>query len=452
MGDQKKKLSQRRRGAKFLFNIPSLLFAPLRLCVSFFFILFFNCMPVNIHAQYFYMPPLVSIIDNVPDIVSRAAVLVDAETGALIYSKNGDDGIPPASLTKLMTMHLVMKEIEEGRASYDEIVPITEESWAQRQPPQSSLMFLEPGQTVTLREILLGLAVASGNDAAVAAALRVKPNMNEFAALMTEEARRMGLTVTRFSESSGYSPLNITTANEFAYFCYQYLKLHPESIKDFHSVPEISYPHEENIRESKRNNFNTITQYNRNTLLRRFEGVDGLKTGFIPESGYNIALTAQREQTRFILVILGAPSQRGGSRIREADGMRLLTWAFKNFKTVRQKIEPLENVRLWKGKKNKAQITIGRGQIAPETPPKDAHNELYAAFTSPVNRGDNISYEVVINGNLIAPLAKGHPVGHLVISDEYGELHRALLVTAEAYERGNVFKRIWHSFLLLFNK
>ena len=172
-----------------------------------------------VHAQYFYTPQLlVPYVETAPVVNSHAAVLIDAATGALLYSKNPYEEISPASLTKLMTMHLVMKEIEEGRASYDEIIPVTEQSWALRQPPRSSLMFLAPGQIVTLREIMLGLAVSSGNDAAVAAALRLAPTMEDFAHLMTMEARRMGLFVTRFVESSGISEYNMTTAEEFALF------------------------------------------------------------------------------------------------------------------------------------------------------------------------------------------------------------------------------------------
>jgi len=412
--------------------------APSCLRVKLILLTFVICLPINISAQYFSTPELlVPLVENAPNIVSRAAVMVDAETGALLYFKNGDDEIPPASLTKLMTMYLVMNEIREGRASYDEIIPITEESWAQRQPLQSSLMFLEPGQIVTLREILLGLAVASGNDAAVAAAFRVTPDMDEFAKLMTMQARRMGLKVTRFAESSGYSSQNMTTANEFAFFCYQYIKLNPDSMKNFHSILEFSYPLEKNVRERRKDSFSTITQTNRNTLLGKFEGVDGLKTGFIPESGYNIALTAKRDQTRFILVLLGAPSQRGGSRIREEDGFRLLSWAFENFKTVSAKTIELDDVQLWKGKEKSVKLALNSEKLI---------------FTSPLDRADELYYETVIDGTLVAPLAKDHPVGCLVISDQFGELHRERLVTAASYEKGNILKNIWHSVVLLFKK
>ena len=402
--------------------------------------------PAYLCAQIFPAPQLLApYMDSAPEIVSRSAVLIDAHTGTLLFSKNPDEEIPPASLTKIMTMHLLMKAIEEGRASYDELIPITVESWARSQPPRSSLMFLEPGQAVTLREIMLGLAVSSGNDAAVAAALRLAPSMEAFAGMMTEEAHRMGLTVTRFTEASGISEENMTTAYEYTLFSRKYLQLHPHSLKDFHSVVTFTFPLAENMPDNmpaaRKERFVTYTQYNQNALLITFPGVDGLKTGFIFESGYNIALTANRDDTRFILVILGAPNISGGARIRNEDGTNLLSWAFENFKTVRPdaaRIEEIcaDSVKLWKGKANTVDLKLTQE----------------VDFTAPAGRAKELKYEVEIPDNLIAPLPAGYQAGYLVISDDEGELFRAPLVTAAACEKGNFFKRLWHSIVLLFRK
>jgi D-alanyl-D-alanine carboxypeptidase (penicillin-binding protein 5/6) len=388
---------------------------------------------------------LVPYLADAPEIVSQAAVLLDAETGTVLYSKNPHDEISPASLTKLMTIHLVLKEVSAGRASLDEVVPITTESWALRQPPRSSLMFLAPGQTVTLKEILLGLAVPSGNDAAVAAALRIAPSVSDFALMMTMEARRMGFIKTRFVEASGISEENMTTAAEFATFCREYLRLYPWALAQFHSVREFAYPTADNVAAAFRNDPKTIVQANRNSLLRTFPGVDGLKTGYIDEAGYNIALTAQRNGTRFLAVILGAPAQRGGDHIRDRDGERLLSWAFENFKTVRPQISPPEPVRLWKGKDKSVELKIeeSAGLINP------------LAFTAPFNRAGiaaaaDLRIAVETNDPLIAPLPAAYPVGWLVISDDQGELHRVRLLTARAYQKGNIFKRFWHSIKLFF--
>jgi len=396
----------------------------------------------GIYAQFTAPAELSFYLENPPEIVSRAAVLIDIHTGTLLYSKNRNLQIPPASLTKLMTMHLVLKEIDQGRASFDELVTITAESWAQNQPPRSSLMFLEPGQIVTLREILTGLAVVSGNDAAVAAALRIAPTVKDFVALMNEEARSIGMNVTRFTEPAGISADNTITAAEFALFCRQYVTQHPYALKDFHSVLDFAYPVAANIPQGRQRRSNTIVQNNQNVLLRTFPGVDGLKTGFIYASGYNIALTAERNQTRFILVLLGAPSQRGGSRIRAEDSMRLLTWAFENFKTIRPEIKDIENalqsqqVQLWKGKEKTAELKLA---ASPD-------------FTAHSSRADFLKYEVVVPEILTAPLPEGYHAGYLYITDDQGELSRVPLITSRSYEQANIFRRLWHSLLILFKK
>ncbi|MCL1960084.1 MAG: D-alanyl-D-alanine carboxypeptidase [Spirochaetes bacterium] len=395
--------------------------------------LFFAFIPYFLSAQYFSTPPLlVPYTANAPEILSKAAVLIDAHTGVLLYSKNPYEEIPPASLTKLMTMHIAMSEIDAGRASWDEIVPVTVQSWARSQPPRSSLMFLAPGQIVTLRELMLGMAIPSGNDAAVAVALRFAPTVEVFASNMTSEARRMGLNVTRFTEASGISEYNMTTAEEFAFFCRQYVRLHPQALIEFHSVKEFSYPMAANVSQAFRNNPQTITQENRNNLLKTFPGVDGLKTGYIDESGYNIALTAERNQTRFILITMGADN----SRNRDIDGMHLLSWAFDNFKTIRPETGDIERPRLWKGRADYVELKLAG---APD-------------FTSPFDRANTLVIEYLIQEPLIAPLKQDAATGYLVISDEYGELNRVPLLTAREYEKGNIFKRIWHSILLLFRK
>ena len=208
--------------------------------------------------------------------------------------------------------------------------------------------------------------------------------------------------------------------------------MHPASLKDFHSVEVFAYPVADNVAEAFRNNPRTIVQNNRNNLLRTFPGVDGLKTGYIDESGYNIALTAERDNTRFISVTLGAES----TRMRDLDGYRLLSWAFENFKTVRPVTGKIESQRLWKGMANTAELILIDS----------------VDFTSPLNRANTLSFETFIPQPLIAPLSAGTLAGYYIISDEYGELHRVPLITVQTYEKGNIFKRIWHSILLLFKR
>jgi D-alanyl-D-alanine carboxypeptidase (penicillin-binding protein 5/6) len=373
---------------------------------------------------------------DAPELVSQSAALMDAATGTVLYAKNPDQVIPPASLTKLMTMHIIFQEAAAGGISLDETISPPRESWAVNQPPRSSLMFLAGGQRLSLRELLLGLAVSSGNDAAVAAALRFAPTVRDFTALMNSEARRLGLLKTRFAEPSGVSEANSTTAGEFIRFCREYIRLHPESLRDFHSVPDFAYPQAENLGPAFRDNPQTIIQSNRNNLLKTFPGVDGLKTGYIDEAGYNIALTAERKGTRFILVILGAPARPGGDRIRDAEGEQLLSWAFDTFKTIRPVIGEPEPARLWKG----AADWI---RLVPAEP---------AEFTAPTDRGNSLWLSTELQDPLIAPIPEAYPLGSLIISDERGELRRIPLLSAEEYRQGGFFKRLRDSIRLFFRR
>jgi D-alanyl-D-alanine carboxypeptidase (penicillin-binding protein 5/6) len=359
---------------------------------------------------------------------------MDAETGTVVYEKNADEPIPPASLTQLMTAYLALREVQAGRASLDETMPPPRESWAVNQPPRSSLMFLAAGQQVSLRELLLGMAIPSGNDAAVAVALRFAPSVAEFVAMMNQEARDLGLRETRFTEPSGISEENITTAREFALFCRRYIALYPESLAEFHSVPEFAYPKAENVAEQYRGKPGTIVQGNHNTLLKDFPGTDGLKTGYIDEAGYNIALTAQREGTRFILVLLGASAAWGGDRQRDRDGRNLLSWAFEQYRTIRPLFPEPEPVRLWKGLRKEARLVIA-GE---------------PGFTGRRDRGRQLYLTTEIADPLIAPLAAGETLGTFILSDDQGELRRLPLLAAENYEAGGFFRRLWDSIRLFF--
>jgi D-alanyl-D-alanine carboxypeptidase (penicillin-binding protein 5/6) len=253
--------------------------------------------------------------------------------------------------------------------------------------------------------------------------------------MMNREARALGMTKTHFVEPSGISEYNMTTAREFAQFCRFYIRNYPETLQDYHSVRVFPYPRAENVMESQRRRPGTIFWENSNRLLNDFEGVDGLKTGYIDESGYHIALTAERSETRFIVVILGTPRQ-GGTQLRNTEGRRLLTWAFENYKTVRPQAPELEKLRIWKGKVN----YVG---VSPDE---------VLDFTSRVNRALSFEYRTEIFDTLIAPLPIGSLVGNLIFYDDEGELHRVPLVTTEEVVAGGFFKRLFDSIRLFFTK
>ena len=275
--------------------------------------------------------PVVSADLNV---YAGSAILVDAANGCVIYEKNADEVIPPASLTKLFVMYVVFQELAAGHCTLDDVVPLPERSWAINLPRDASLMFLGQGQIVTLRELMTGLAVASGNDAAIAIAAYITGDTASFVARMNEEAQKLGLAHTYFEEPSGYSEHNKTTARELATFAQVYVSRYPEAIRDFHSVREIRYPLQKNLApwEKDKGDSAAVRQFNTNALLRTLDGCDGIKTGFIYESGFNLALTAERNGVRFISVTMRGPgSSAAGKRFRELDGETMMNWAFARF-------------------------------------------------------------------------------------------------------------------------
>ena len=275
-----------------------------------------------------------------------AAILIDVSNGDIIYEKNADKIIPPASMTKLFSMYVVEQEVAVGRLNYSDIIPLPPECWACNMPPHSSLMFLGKGQIVTLEELLLGLSICSGNDAAYALAYAVCGSMEDFVEQMNQAALDAGLTHTHFIESSGYSEQNVTTAREMAAFCRLYILEHPDSLRRFHSVPSFTYPKEKNMAPGDRYGAQDwsnglpekitmgITQENTNPLLGKLTGCDGLKTGFIEESGYNLALTVARDGTRFLSVTMGGKGKttKEGQSGRVADGTALMETAFGIFR------------------------------------------------------------------------------------------------------------------------
>ncbi len=367
-----------------------------------------------------------------PALKARSAILLDFATGAVLYEKNADTEWPPASLTKLFTLHLVYEGIRDGSIRPDDPVDIPDEAWAARMPG-SSLMFLEPGQRVTVAELMKGLAVCSGNDAAVALACHVAGSVPAFVRRMNEEAVQMGLTRLRFVDPSGLDGRNRITAREFARFCLQYLQLNPQSLRELHSVPEMSYPLAHNRPPGRPSSTNTIHQVNTNGLLFLRDGVDGLKTGYIEESGYNVALTARSGGMRLVGVCLGGPggSYREGNRLRNQDGLALLDYGFRNFVDVFPRVPELPPVRVWQSRSR----ALG---VAPHEAP---------VVTVPRALLASLSQSVRLPASVQAPVAKGSRIGEIVYIAGGREVGRAPLVAAGDVPQGGPFIRLRDSVL-----
>lgn len=269
------------------------------------------------------------------DVAAGSAIIVDTATGSILYEKNADEPVPPASLTKIVEMYVIFQAVQRGEAALDDVVDLPPQSWAANLPSDASRMGLAEGEHVTLRELLLGLAIASGNDASIACALHIAGGMEEFVRRMNAAVQELGLTRTHFVESSGYSADNVTTAREFATFALAYIQRFPFALREFHSRESLSYPLRRNMSEAElasgRNL--TYTQKNTNKLLGQLKGCDGLKTGFIEESGYNISVTAEQNGTRFLAVTLRGPGKgtAEGNKYRVEDNLKLFNYAFSSF-------------------------------------------------------------------------------------------------------------------------
>ena len=363
-----------------------------------------------------------------PEVMARAALLLDAETGTVLFEKGADIVIPPASLTKVMAMHVVFAMAARGEVDLDESVAVAPESWAVNMPPGSSLMFLGPEQEVSLRELLLGLAVPSGNDAAVAVAQHTAGSVEAFAELMTREARALGLPTVEFQEPSGLSSDNRVTAREFAQFLRHYVQLWPHATRDYHSQERFSWPPDA---------VQPITQYNRNSMLQSYPGVDGVKTGFIRQSRYNLALSAQRDGRRLIAVLLGVPGENHieGERNRARDATRLLDYGFEHFHNVELQLPLPEAVRVWKGTRRTVELSLNSIQPEPRL------------LTVALRDRDRLEGELVQQHEVEAPVALGQELGRIRISAAENELLEIPLRAAEEVARGNLLRVIWDSVL-----
>ncbi|MCR4580123.1 MAG: D-alanyl-D-alanine carboxypeptidase [Treponema sp.] len=391
------------------------------------------------------------------DVYAEAAILIDVANGNILYEKNADQVIPPASMTKLFAMYVVDEEVAAGNLSYDQIIPLPKEAWACNMPPHSSLMFLGEGQIVTLEELLLGLSVCSGNDAAYALAYTICGNMEDFVERMNLVASDLGLSHTHFVESSGYSEENTTTAREMSIFACEYIRRHPDSLARFHGVPSFKYPKERNLAPGDtlanqdfsqglpRHITMPITQKNTNPLLGLLEGCDGLKTGYIDESGYNLSLTAKRGNTRYLSVTMRGPGNTAaeGQAGRVHDGKELMEWAFYSFSDLN--IADLVHPYFVKN--------TGTKDMALNLIPAFSDTVFTVPFISGSTMEENLS---LVKADLQVPsiikgsVKQGEVLGSIRISLEGYLLQEIPLIADRSSEAANVFIRLADKIALLF--
>jgi D-alanyl-D-alanine carboxypeptidase (penicillin-binding protein 5/6) len=355
-----------------------------------------------------------------PDVDGKAWVLMDYATGQILASKNPDERVEPASITKIMTDYVVSAELANGKIKMTDPVTISEHAWrGGGAGTDGSTSFLKLNSQVPLKDLLYGMIIQSGNDAAIALAEHTAGSEGAFANLMNAYARQLGMTNTHFENASGYPIENhYTTAHDIAI-------LSRALIHDF--------PEDYAISAIKQFEWNGIKQGNRNTLLWRDPSVDGIKTGHTAAAGYCLAASAKQGDSRMIAIVMGASSEKA----RADSAMALLNYGFRFYETHKlyDAGKALATPRLWKGEADA--LPIGIAQPLEITVKRGQYDQLKATMDIPAT--------------LVAPFKKGQQVGTLHVTLEGKPLQSMPLVALADAPQGGFFKRLWDSILLWFH-
>ncbi len=361
-----------------------------------------------------------------PEIAARAYLLLDLTSDQQLAAKEADAPVQPASLAKLMTAYLVFDALRLGRLELKQTLAVSER--ARRQP--GSRMFLEAGMKVPVEDLIKGLLVQSGNDAAVALAEGVAGSEERFAQLMNEQAQALGMKATRFFNPTGLSqPGQLSTARDLATLATRLLRDFPDRTH-FHAIRKYRYEGTPPANDS-----------NRNLLLFRDPSVDGLKTGHTEASGYCLIATAQREfphlglagapgARRLLAVVLGTDSENA----RATETQKLLNWGFAAFEAVKlfEANQPVLTPAIWKGRS--AQVRLGRPQAV--------------VVTVPAGQAGQLRTQALRPEPLVAPLKKGQASGSLKIYIGERTLSNIPLLALESVEEAGLIGRAWDAFRL----
>jgi D-alanyl-D-alanine carboxypeptidase (penicillin-binding protein 5/6) len=351
---------------------------------------------------------------SAPPVAAKSWLVLDYQTRRVIASRNADERVEPASLTKLMSAYLVFNALKQKQIALAQTLPVSKRAWKM----SGSRMFIEPNKPVTVDELLRGMIVQSGNDATAALAEGVAGSEDAFVQAMNAQATRLGLTQTKFANATGLpDPHHYSTASDLAQLAVAVIRDFPEYFP-LYSLKDYTY--------------NRITQRNRNELLFRDPFVDGIKTGYTESAGYCLIATARREDRRLLAVVTGAASE--GARAMEAQ--KLLNYGFQYYETL--KLYPsgtaVAEIPVWKGSEKRLKagfiqdffVSIPKGQRALLTVKLESMQPL------------------------IAPVSPQQAVGVLRVTygdKPYGEFP---VVALERVGVANMFVRAWDSLRLLF--
>lgn len=361
----------------------------------------FFCLPVLSQAA---VPPL-------SPLAAKSWVLLDFQSGQLLNVQDGDKRIEPASLTKLMTAYLTFKAIKEGRLKLDQMLTVSMRGYK----VGGSTMFLEPNTPASVDNLIKGMIVVSGNDACVTLAEGIAGSEEIFAQMMTQEAKRLGMKGTHFTNSAGMpDDAHYTTANDLAILAAAIIRDYPE-FYPIYSMHSFTY----------HNSRKTITQPNRNLLLYRDPFVDGMKTGHTASAGYNLIASTRRDDRRLISVLVGASSENE----RAQESAKLLNWGIAFFDTPKllSAGQVLATPAVWKGQVKQVQAGMG--------------SDVY--LTLPKGEAKKLQQTISFYEPLIAPLKKGQVIGQLkVVLDGKTVAERPVLALQGVEQAGLVGRAV----------
>jgi D-alanyl-D-alanine carboxypeptidase (penicillin-binding protein 5/6) len=338
------------------------------------------------------------------------AILIDSESGSVLFEKNADQLVPPASLSKLMTAEVVLNEIKQGRLKPTDEFVVSENAWRRGgAPSHTSSMFAPIHSRVAVADLLHGVIIQSGNDACIVLAEGIAGSEEKFAEMMTARARELGMAKSTFGNSNGLpDPKQLMTTRELAVLARQIIRSYPE---DYHIYGETEFT------------WNKIRQLNRNPLLAMNIGADGLKTGFIKEAGYGLVGSAVQNGTRLIVVVNGTKNDKE----RAEEGKKLLEWGFHNFQTETLFAEgqSIADAKVYGGEHGSVPLMADRpvGLMVS----KVAQNKLIA--------------RVMYTGPVPAPVQQGQRIGTLKVWRNDALVLEVPLQAAESVGTGNLSQR-----------
>ena len=348
------------------------------------------------------------------------AYMTDLSSGATLYAKDADRRIPPASMAKMMTVYVAFDLIKKGELKLDKKITVSDETW-RKWNNQGSTMFLSPGDKVTVQNLLHGIVTLSGNDACVVLAEGIAGSEEGFADLMNDKAEQLGMSNSHFGNSNGWPDEGVTyvTAHDLGTLASATVEHFPDLYNKFYARSSFTW--------------NGITQQNRDPLLGRVRGADGLKTGHTEEAGYGFTGSAEQDGRRLVMVLAGLDSYNG----RVDESVKFMNWGFRSWKAL-----PLFK----KGAKvETAEVQLGDASEVSLVAPRDL------ALTLPRTASDDkIKVKVVYDGPIKAPIAKGQRIASLVVTGTGLGDQTMPLVAGEAVGKAGFFGRIGAGFRSFF--